>query len=465
MGDKKYEYKVYSDNRYITSFKNVISDFTYNETINTVGSQLNITLGYSFDDLESTIDSDLLFTGTDYITTENADNVVTRLSYEYDVPLNLGYEVKVIEFSDLYPNGLTVFNGKIVKWSSELESNTTQVTLFSYGYELSQYIISLSGDLSLEQDSSDSSYELNPTSGKTAGNAVAQVFSPTVDTTIGSISVAVSVGNESKLSPARLKLYEGTPDNAGSLLSTVVKADIQGTTEHLEEFSFGSPIDIVSTSDYFFMIEFNGSDTSSYSPVTVYYNSTSVYADGAIWFADPYTTLANFSETATADIRFTVNASQGSVLYSFSALDTGEGVRQAMDIYNSQGGSISYTDTTVETTGTNMYYSFNIASTKDIIDKALSVSPATFYYYVDVATNTLYFKDRSVTPDHVLKNKYDVGNLSIEQNIDEMQNTVYFSGGDVAGENLLVTGQNTASVNSYGRWKIGRASCRERVLR
>jgi len=451
---KTYKYEVFSGTVYKGTLENVISEFEYNQTINTIGTQTTIAIQSSIDDIGLDIDTDVLVDENgNNIIDEVSNRIATRYDYEFaNIPLDLGNVINIYEYSVDYPSGIKVFEGVITKWSTNLLDNVTYINVFSRGYELDQYVISESGTVNLEQLSYNNSVFLLPSSGKVpVGQAVAQVFNVAVETDIRAINVMMSADDITLGVGTRLELISGTPDNPQETIATVDKNTLGSTTPALESYDFGSTVTL-SAGNYYFVIQDIGYVNSFWSHPYVYYSDSDPYASGDRWYSTSYPTTA-LTEQTGSDIAFTVTSSTGSAVYTFINIDSGIGVRNAMDIYSDQGGNITYTTDTVETSSQNMYYNFNVSSVKEIIDKCLSVAPADYYYYVDPASSTLYFKSRAITSEHNFRIGYDLAALNLERNIEEMVNTVYFTGGDTgSGDNLLLLTENTSSVNKYGRW-------------
>lgn len=441
---KTYEYKVYTGNTYKGLLNNVVSEFGYSQTINTIGTELSIDIAIGFGDVGAEVDADTLVTENgDFIVTEVGNNIATRLEYVFNnAPLEMANRIKVVEFSDRNPSGIQVFDGIITKWNANFDQDVIQISAFNYGYQLGQYVITESGDLNIDQPEYDDEDTLTAGIGKEAGDAFMQTFDIAIETDIRGVYIYAKKSIANAICFVNAVIYEGTPDSLGSLLAGGTQY-INSTSFAKFQYDFGETVTLPAGT--YTLALFSQAGGGSYDNPIIAINSTDPYANGA-WYK-------NYVEQTGYDLAFGVTNSTNSVLYPFSGIDSGNGVRQAMLIYNNQGGLVSYSTDTVETTGVSMYYDFNIATVKEIIDKALSVSPASYFYYVDPSDNTLYFKDRAITPDHIFKRGYELTSIALERTIDEMQNTVFFSGGDSgSGENLLVLSQNVASVTNYGKW-------------
>lgn len=451
MGTKRYEYHVYKNGLYVGNFKNVISEFNYLQTTNTIGSQLNIELGVPFIEVGAEVESEALVNeDSEEIIDENLETIVVTREYVFEnVPIKLGNRVKVVEFSELYPSGLTVFDGQIVNWKANITNNTISLTVFSYGYELGQLVITSENTLNLEQEDSNGT--------KTIGNetddlfapydAVAQVFTLVGNTNIAALKIRVNCTNFDNSPTTQFYIYlsEGSPNDPGDFYAFGARgvleeeAGVQELTFNL--FQFGT----LPPGTYHFLVR------CSRNPCEIYYTNTNPYTGGNLWTGE--ITNANPSalvEQTGEDLEFTLFNSSGDITLTLSNTDPGNVVRTVLDTSRSLGSQITYDSTTVQDTGEIMDYTFNVETARNIIRKAHRLSPSVFYY-IDVGTNIFYFKKPSDSPDHILELGYDIKDLTVQQVLDELSNTIYFSGGDTgAGENLLVRGQSLSSIEKYG---------------
>lgn len=120
------------------------------------------------------------------------------------------------------------------------------------------------------------------------------------------------------------------------------------------------------------------------------------------------------------------------------------------DILDSYGGTITYTASSIDDTGTTVSYDYTLSSTAEAISKALELCPPDWYYYVGLGDNTLYLKEKSATPDHVFTLGKEIEQLSVSKSIEDLVNTVYFVGGDTGSGRLYKKYSDATSVSEWG---------------
>lgn len=105
--NKTYVYKWFSGQSFVGVLdKSVISQFRYNQEINSAGSQIEIELGISLQDAAPSIDTDTLVDEDGNEITDDALNtIVTRLDYTVAEIPALNDRIEVWEHSADYPNG------------------------------------------------------------------------------------------------------------------------------------------------------------------------------------------------------------------------------------------------------------------------------------------------------------------------------------------------------------------------
>jgi hypothetical protein len=85
------------------------------------------------------------------------------------------------------------------------------------------------------------------------------------------------------------------------------------------------------------------------------------------------------------------------------------------------------------------------------IKKCVELAPENWYWYIDYGTNNVHFHLKNTEPDHTFALEKDIIDAKFEKRIEEVVNTVYFTGGDTGGgENLFKKYVNTESVEKYG---------------
>lgn len=448
---KTYQYKVYTGSTYMGMLANVVSDFTFNQPLNSAGAQLTIQLGDAFPDIGAALDASYLIDESgNHIIDETGGRIILTATQTFaNLPINLANRIVVTMTNDNYPTGKTVFDGFIDAWEADYLANKTTLTVLSHGSRLDHYIIDPSTDINIDQSTYNTELGLNAFDKGTPADIFAQTFSIATDVQVSTITLAMRRSGAS-ISPVLLSLYAGTPTSPGALQGTVSLGDLPGTTVSFVDFTFGVPITLTGGATYFWQVINNGASTSGYSVPYIEYQNTSVYASGSVYENIGGGGWVNF---ATYDAAFQVTVLTGSVGGTFTLFDPSNIVRAVLDIFNSKGGLVTYSSSSIDNTGASASYEFVLGTILEGIKKGYALVPSNWYWYSDPATNLIEMHATSGTPTHYLVLGKHINNLVIKQMLDSMKNIVYFSGGDVGtGDNLYTINSDTGSIALYGQW-------------
>lgn len=128
-------------------------------------------------------------------------------------------------------------------------------------------------------------------------------------------------------------------------------------------------------------------------------------------------------------------------------------VGESSSIYVALGGRIS--SFTFDVTGIMATYDFIFMTMLEVVQRALSLAPSDWYWYVDPGQLGFFFKQKSATANHTFIIGSHHSELSIEKDMERIKNVVYFTGGDTGGGvNLFKKYTRPASLASYGRRAI-----------
>lgn len=453
--ERKYLYKVSRDGEFLGVLNNVTSEFGYTNEINTAGSSTRITVQSTADVASQSIEAIQTEAGIDI--TDESSNLLL-IERQPDIVGNTNSnalirndnDVEVIEFSPENPNGQTVFTGRISKWGSSfgVDNEEIKIDVLGYGSELDNYIIQAGGyTLDQEQASTDYIGLQFSTSGSSETIEVGQSFVAGASVT----SLAkISVDLHCIINPtatAVLTFGRGTPDNQLEVLATVSKTvDYTGAVSHaFVDFSF-EPVTIVPGQTYFFTLYSNPIRPSSGGPA--FYarvDTTEPYTNGiAYYYSNDFGWY-----TYGGDITFRTYTNGGSVVSNFLNADVTDIVTDIIDDFNGRGGIVTYSPSTVETTGVIVDYDYKLNTILEGIKKARTLAPANWYWYIDPATNLLWFKSAATVADWLFIRGKHIAELEIGVTVERRKNVVYFTGGDTgSGENLFVTGTDSTSTGS-----------------
>lgn len=135
----------------------------------------------------------------------------------------------------------------------------------------------------------------------------------------------------------------------------------------------------------------------------------------------------------------------GDTTVAFNSYDPSDIIKDLLDVFPSV---TTYDTGTISDTGTTVSYTFNTNTYKEALDKCLELAPSDWFYYIDPATNFVYFRERPSTPDHYFYLGKHIENLDLKSSILSVVNDVLFSGGEVSGENLFVRRTESVAANT-----------------
>lgn len=204
-----------------------------------------------------------------------------------------------------------------------------------------------------------------------------------------------------------------------------------------------------------FLAKSSDNSGTSFDPKLVvtytYFNTASVsnanpYANGKLMSNSG----SGWSNVSNSDLYFVTYTTDGATTIAYNSQDPSNILSAVVDNYNVQGGNITYTGT-IDTTSTTVSYTFNTQTILQCINKIIELCPYNWYWYVDYATNLIHLHEKSTTADHTFTLGKDIRLMRIEKRIEDVVNTVYFSGGNTgSGENLYLKTQDASSVGQYG---------------
>jgi hypothetical protein len=450
---KRYLYKTYDNatGTYLGNLPNVISEFTFPQDINTAGAQLVVECGVTIDTSSQATDVYTDAAGNPYTdeaasqnyTTEGvAPPVATGLS-GLAVPIKNGNRVVVWEYSYYYPNGIAMFSGQINNWAA---TETVKLLLLSDGLDLDN-LTARGAPFTYTSDQSqtlqNSSESVNASGGKGGFyNKSGQSFKTgAAVTNIGAITLMLN-GSAN----VTVRVYD-TPLLGTLKGSTSQSVSVAGPTAI--QFAFATPIVVTANTNYFISVEVDDGQS-----ILIYYQSTDVYANGAHYqasFAGSGGGSFGSGGGITGDLYFVTGTSAGSTTGTYTSQDPSTGMlKPIIDDYKARGGLINYATGTVDATGLSLTYTFNTNTVFEALKACLSMAPNGFYYYIDIGTNTLYFKTASIAADITLVKGKHIGDFELGASIENIKNLELFSGGATAGVNLYKQYQDQTSIDAYG---------------
>jgi len=89
----------------------------------------------------------------------------------------------------------------------------------------------------------------------------------------------------------------------------------------------------------------------------------------------------------------------------------------------------TYTDTSISNTGTSVTYTFRNNTYGEVLRKIIELMPSDWYFYVGLGDNTVYFRQRSQTPQHVFYLGEHIKSLDLKSSIHDATNRTIITGG------------------------------------
>lgn len=458
---KYHEYKVYRGTTYLGDIPNVTNPFEYSQDINTAGTQITVNSGTSVDTSGQspsylTAEDGTILTAEDgtILTTERADDIFGNSNDK--ILFRNGNKLQVWEFSNYWPNGKKVFSGRIKRCEGVFGSNTADegVNVYAYsdGDDLSNAV--LPGGNSLVVDQSQTIVNAANTTAAIEYDGISgiwirpgQEFVPT-QTNLAAITLNLMT---SFSQVATLYLYANKNDfiagiaPMGSASLTIPPSGVFADYQ----FIFTIPITVVPGKTYFFMLAGGATSSVPANELLVSQNDTGLtYSPGDAWFNISLNPSSWIQTTPVTELYFKTYYSLYTTKRTFSNVDPTAMITAAMPTYNSQGGLI--TSNVLTSTGLSVSYTFQLATILQLIQTALKLAPATFYWYVDVGLSQLNFKKVSTTADIKLTRKVHIEELKLVSTTENVKNLIYFTGGPTAGVNLFKIYSDAQSILDNG---------------
>lgn len=139
--------------------------------------------------------------------------------------------------------------------------------------------------------------------------------------------------------------------------------------------------------------------------------------------------------------------STGLTTVEYNDADPGNIIKDIIDKYRADEGVINYSATSVDTTGTSVYYSFGGYSVREALDKAIELSPFGWYWYVD-SSAVIHFHAKPTSATHTFQIGKEIEYMETNRRVEDVVNRVYFTGG--GDPSMFRVYANDGSITSYG---------------
>lgn len=441
MKNKYYQVKVYDKSgTYLTTWSDIISNIEFNNEINSAGGQLKITLARNAGD------------------------------YGEGSDLDFGYRVKIYVFDKELPEGSLLFQGYISAYTPIYKDDKVEVTILSYGAELNDYMVDGVKKIHIQQTTKNSyqTIEYFNNAGNDYWRTRGQELYVTSPTNIDLSGITLNLALDSGVVPVptRIKVlvmsyipssstsipfYDMYNNNYGALNVDVLDelfVDVDSTTPRDYEISFNNLISKNMYNTLFICLLPTSYAATNNNKVRIASRSSGGYSHVALWsgsiagsqflpYGEEFYYKLHYKEAATKSV--------------FNSYDPSQILKDCITNYVQQNGSVNYTDSTIDMTGTTVSYTFNVNTTLEAINKCVELAPKNWYWYLDYGTNLVHFHQKNEDPDHYFNLEKDIIDAKFEKRIEDIVNTIYFTGGDTGGgTNLFKKYVVQESINKYG---------------
>lgn len=445
---------------YIGNLPQPTEPFKLAQDINSVGSQVTIRVPVSGDTSGEPTENYTVEDGSqDYTTedglqaytTEGAVPIMSAAFQGIETLIKNGNTVEVWLYNYFYPNGKRMYIGKIRRWEADFggETDAVDIVLYYTGYDLDNYI-ARAAPFTYTNDQLQNvwnSYD-NINSGSVGGGwyIFGQSFKVGAGVTnLGSITVKLY--GASNIS---INVYDQL---SGNLLGSVTRycnnlgvGSYTAPTDFL--FAFPSLINVTPGQLLFFEVRPVPGDS-----INIFYQNTNAYADGT---ASTSTYAGGSGGGAwvaiTGDLYFITGSGTPSTTATFTSKDpTTEMLAPLITDYNLQGGSQQWSASTIDATGLSLTYTFKVQTLYEALQAVLSLAPNGFYYYIDMGTQTIYFKNQSTVADFIFIKGVHLNNFKLATTTESSINKIPFTGGETSpGVNLYKLYQSQQSIQAFG---------------
>lgn len=449
----RFVHRVYNGSKYLGILPKVTSPFACALDINSVGSTLNIEVGLSADTASqpgSRITTEAGEPITDesgnYIYTDGQPPIVGRGNSVDPLIIQNGNRIEVWQYDYYNPNGKLVFKGQVRRIGAGFGAsaeNKIKMLLVSTGADMDDYI-ARGAPFNYTNDVSQATQNNYVTVNSLGGgwNRYGQSWTVGAGASkLGAISLLMFGA-----ATVTINVYDGP---SGIFLGSITKSvDTAGVAAQIQ-FAVASLINTTVGGTYFFEVT-----VGSGQSIIIYYNSTAPYAGGQMYYSNYGGGSGGGGYYPFAgDLYFITAYGTPTTAATYTSVDPSTGMlKPIIDDYVLRGGRINYSASSVDATGLSLTVQFNTETILDALKKLLTTAPAGFYYYVDLGTDTLYFKQTLSTPTIKLIKGRHLTKVDLQMSIENVKNDLLFSGGEVTpGVNLYKEYVDQTSKTLYGQ--------------
>lgn len=482
--DKKFRFLIYDSGRqYIGDVtKYVVNEPSFKQQLNTLHSNMPLTLAQNEQSTETTVDTWVNET-PESIVTEAGDDILFDLAAAVglgpgsNVEVNNEVDVKayygafhewvtetgepiitddgeLIMFEDGAPLGRNIFTGYLSQWELLFgDGENVTANLLSHSKELDNIMLETEDTVAFTHGSAvgGSSYGIAG-GGPSDYETFAQVFRYTGATGArGRLRFYGWPGWGVDI-PVSVAVYTGTNPNSLGTFVTSMTGFIEADPDNFRANTFidlyFDPATFTNGSDYTLIITTTESKTGGNPTYPAnFYAASSDVANGQLYYATkstPYTAISG------ADLWFEIYTLGGETTRTFNSTDPSQILKYIIDFARLRGARVNYDNSTIEPTGTLVSITFKTNTISEAIAAVLKTAPADWYYYYDYGNNMLHFHPRPTSPAHYYTKGRDVVKLKIKRTIERLINDVYFTGGG-SPTPLFIRKTDQSRINQWRR--------------
>lgn len=486
--DKKFRALIYdSDRNYIGDItKYVVNEFSFKSAINTLHSNMPLTLAQNEQSTDTAVDTWGNETPEE-IGTESGEAILFDLAAAIglgpgsNVDVNNEVDIKayygtyhewvdesgeaiitddgeLIIFEEGYPLGKSIFTGYMSQWELMFgDGENVAANLLTHSKELDNIMLETDDTVAFTHGNDVGTSSIGIAGGgPTDLIRLAQVFRYTGATGArGRMRLKGWPGWASDI-PVTLSVYNGTnPSSPGALVTTMsgfIKADPDNFRASTYVDFYFDPATFTNGSDYLFYIDTSYSKTGGNPtyPANFYLANNDV-ANGQLYYiGSPGGDMPAWTAYTAGDLWFEIYTLGGATTRTFNSQDPSAILKQILDFAALRGARVTYDNTTIEPTNTLVSITFKTNTISEAIAALLKTAPADWYYYYDYGTNQLHWHPRPTVPAHYYTKGRDTVKLKIKRTIEKLVNDVYFTGGG-SPTPLFIRKTDQTFINNYRR--------------
>ena len=137
----------------------------------------------------------------------------------------------------------------------------------------------------------------------------------------------------------------------------------------------------------------------------------------------------------------------GDTQLNYYSEDPADILKSVIDNYRLDGGTINYTDTSIQQTNTTVTYTFNSNLVREAVDKVIELCPEGWFWYVD-SSAIIHLEPRNALADHIFTIGSHISSMETWRRAEDIINRVYFTGGGTPPMYRVYS--NSGSISSYG---------------